>query len=144
MPAATVNILGVPVGAYTMATLLARLQELLAAPGCAVAYGVNAHVLNLIYQHPDYLEGLRQADCLYADGASLLLAARVLGGHLPEKLTTTDLWPHLCELAVARGYRFFLLGGEPGLAERAADQGPAAVSRIADSRHPSRLFRSWR
>ena len=122
MSVATVNILGLPVGAFTMASLLARLQELLAAPGCATAYGINAYVLNLIYQHPDYLAGLLRADCLYADGASLRLAARVLGGRIPEKLTTTDLWPHLCELAVARGYRFFLLGGEPGLAERARDR----------------------
>ena len=80
MPAPTVNILGLPVGAYTLAALLSRLQELLAAPGCAAAYGVNAYVLNLIYQHPDYLEGLRRADCLYADGSSMRLAARVLGG----------------------------------------------------------------
>jgi N-acetylglucosaminyldiphosphoundecaprenol N-acetyl-beta-D-mannosaminyltransferase len=121
MPAATVNILGLPVGAYTMTILLARLQELLAAPGCAAAFGVNASVLNLIYRHPDYLEGLRRADCLYADGASLRLAARVLGTRIPEKLTTTDLWPHLCELAVQKDYRFFLLGGEPGLAARARD-----------------------
>ena len=119
MPAATVNILGLPVGAFTMESLLARLLELLDAPGCAAAYGINAYVLNLIYRYPDYLEGLRRADCLYADGASMRLAARLLGGRIPEKLTTTDVWPHLCELAIKRGYRFFLLGGEPGLAERA-------------------------
>lgn len=122
MPQAAVEVLGLPVGAYTMPTLLRRLGELLAAPGCAAAYGVNAYVLNLIYQHPDFLAGLRRADCLYADGASLQLAARILGGHLPEKLTTTDIWPHLCDLAVTHGHRFFLLGGEPGLAERARVQ----------------------
>ena len=141
MSAATVNILGLPVGAYTLAGLLGRLQELLAAPGCAAAYGLNAYALDLIYLHPDYLEGLLRADCLYADGASLRLAARVLGGLIPEKLTTTDLWPHLCGLAVARGYRFFLLGGEPGLAERARTRALAAVPAIADSRHLSGLFR---
>lgn len=120
MTAATVNILGVPVGAFTMASLLARLTELIAAPGCAAAYGVNAQVINLACGDPRYLEVLRQADTLYADGASLQLAARVLGQCIPEKLTTTDIWPELCPLAQARGYRFFLLGGEPGLAERAA------------------------
>lgn len=119
MTAETVNLLGLPVGAYTKASLLRRLQELLAAPGCAAAYGINAYVLNLIYQHPDFLAALRRADCLYADGASLRLAAGLLGRCIPEKLTTTDLWPHLSELAVDRGHRFFLLGGEPGLAERA-------------------------
>jgi N-acetylglucosaminyldiphosphoundecaprenol N-acetyl-beta-D-mannosaminyltransferase len=118
----TVNILGVPVGVYTMDTLLARIAALIAAPGCAVAHGVNAHVINLTYHYPEFLKALCQADLLYADGASLILASRFLGGHLTEKLTTTDLWPRLCETAVEHGYRFFLLGGEPGLAEQAAGQ----------------------
>jgi N-acetylglucosaminyldiphosphoundecaprenol N-acetyl-beta-D-mannosaminyltransferase len=121
-PDATSTILGVPVGVYTMDTLLARMEALMAAPGCAVAHGVNAHVLNLTYRHPEFLDALRQADLLYADGASLVLASRLLGGRLPEKLTTTDIWPRLCQTAVARGYRFFLLGGDPGLAVRAAAQ----------------------
>lgn len=115
----TVNLLGVPVGVYTMASLLARMEELISAPGCAVAYAVNAHALNLTCRYPDYLEALRRADIVYADGASILLAARLLGGRIPEKLTTTDIWPKACELAMRQGYRFFLLGGEAGLAERA-------------------------
>src|SRR5262249_41993325 len=102
-----------------MAALRARLEELVASPGCAVAYAVNAYALNLTYQSPDYLQALRRADLVYADGASILLAARVLGAAVPEKLTTTDVWPQVCALAVRRGYRFFLLGGEEGLAERA-------------------------
>ncbi|MFZ5448775.1 MAG: WecB/TagA/CpsF family glycosyltransferase [Thermodesulfobacteriota bacterium] len=121
-PEKTVDILGVPTGVYTMGTLLARIEELIVAPGCAVGYGVNAHVINLTYQFPDFLQALRQADLLYADGASLILASRLLGELLPEKLTTTDIWPKMCELAVQQRYRFFLLGGEPGLAQRAADK----------------------
>jgi N-acetylglucosaminyldiphosphoundecaprenol N-acetyl-beta-D-mannosaminyltransferase len=120
--AETVNILGVPVGIYTMDTLLARIETLIEDPGCAVAHGVNAHALNLTFSSPEFFEGLRRADLLYADGASLILASRFLGIQLPEKLTTTDIWPRLCELAVARGYRFFFLGGDPGLAERAASK----------------------
>jgi len=114
-----VDILGVPVAALDMAAILGRLEELIAAPGCATAYGVNAHALNLTYRDPDYFQALRQANLVYADGASLLLAARVLGRRLPEKLTTTDIWPGLCRLAENKKLRFFFLGGEPGLAEKA-------------------------
>jgi N-acetylglucosaminyldiphosphoundecaprenol N-acetyl-beta-D-mannosaminyltransferase len=117
-----VNILGVPVEAHTMPSLLSRLEQLIAQPGCAVAYALNAYALNLTYQHPDYLQALHRADVVYADGASLLLAAKLLGRRIPEKLTTTDVWPEACALAVQRGYRFFLLGGEEGLAERARVQ----------------------
>jgi N-acetylglucosaminyldiphosphoundecaprenol N-acetyl-beta-D-mannosaminyltransferase len=105
-----------------MDTLLPRIEALIAAPGCAVAHGVNAHSVNLTFSCPEFLKGLRLADLLYADGASLILASRFLRTPLPEKLTTTDIWPRLCELAVVRGYRFFLLGGEPGLAERTASK----------------------
>jgi UDP-N-acetyl-D-mannosaminuronic acid transferase (WecB/TagA/CpsF family) len=68
--AETIDILGVPVGVYTMDTLLARIETLIAAPGGAVAHGVNAQVINLTYRHPEFLKALRQADLLYADGAS--------------------------------------------------------------------------
>jgi len=112
------NILGVPVAVLDMDALVARLEELIAAPGCGAAYGVNAHSLNLACQHPDFREALLTADLIYADGASLLLAARVLGGHLPEKLTTTDIWPRLCPLAVARDYRFFFQIGRASCRER--------------------------
>jgi N-acetylglucosaminyldiphosphoundecaprenol N-acetyl-beta-D-mannosaminyltransferase len=122
MDVAVVNILGVPVEAHTMPSLLRRLEQLIAQPGCATAYGVNAYALNLTYQYPDYLHALRRADVVYADGASLQLAARLLGRYIPEKLTTTDVWPEACVLAAERGYRFFLLGGEEGLAERARVQ----------------------
>jgi N-acetylglucosaminyldiphosphoundecaprenol N-acetyl-beta-D-mannosaminyltransferase len=115
----TVTILGMPVGALNLTSLVTRMEELIAAPGCAAAYAVNAHALNLACRHPQYSRALTRGDLIYADGFSVVLAARVLGVYLPEKLTTTDVWPPLCELAIKRGYRFFLLGGEPGLAERA-------------------------
>jgi len=117
-----VTILGMPVGALNLASLLTRMEELIATPGCATAYAVNAHALNLACRNPQYFRALTRGDLIYADGFSVVLAARMLGGCLPEKLTTTDVWPPLCQLAIKRGYRFFLLGGEPGLAERARDR----------------------
>ena len=117
-----VDILGVQVAPLDLNALVARLEELIQAPGCAFAYGVNAHGLNLACRYPDFMKALLTADLVYADGASLLLAARVMGGRLPEKVATADAWPLLCSRAVARGYRFFFLGGEPGLAERARDR----------------------
>ena len=74
----SVNILGLPVGAYTMPSLLARFEELIQAPGCATSYGLNAHSFNLSYVYPQFYEALSRADMLYADGASLQLAARLL------------------------------------------------------------------
>jgi N-acetylglucosaminyldiphosphoundecaprenol N-acetyl-beta-D-mannosaminyltransferase len=122
MTDSSISILGVPVGSYTLPTLLTRLQVLLQAPGCAYTYGVNAHTLNLASLNQEFFQQIIAADLVFADGASLLLAARVLGGRLPEKITTTDLWPKMCAMAVHQGLKFCLFGGEPGLAARAREE----------------------
>lgn len=117
-----VNVLGVPVQALTMDSILSRIEELIETPQCAVILAVNAYSLNLTYRSSDYHKALQDADIVYADGASVLLAARILGQRLPERLTTTDIWPLMCEVAEKKGYKFFLLGGKEGLMARAAEK----------------------
>ena len=61
----------------------------------------------------------------------LLWAGRLLGHPLRQRVTGSDgIW-HIAELAARRGYRLFLLGAAPGVAEEAArrlcDQYPGLV-----------------
>jgi len=119
MKPSRIDILGVPVEVLTMSSLLGRIRELIHTGHCAAAYGLNAHSLRLAAADPSFLDELCRCDIVYADGASILLTARMLRASLPEKLTTTDIWPEACRLAATEGYSFFLLGGEPGLADAA-------------------------
>jgi N-acetylglucosaminyldiphosphoundecaprenol N-acetyl-beta-D-mannosaminyltransferase len=71
-------------------------------------------------------EKLRQsyanASLVLADGAPVVLASRLLGRALPERVAGSDLAPALFKSA-ARGLtplRVFLLGAAPGVGERAA------------------------
>jgi N-acetylglucosaminyldiphosphoundecaprenol N-acetyl-beta-D-mannosaminyltransferase len=57
--------------------------------------------------------------CL-ADGKPLVWASRLLGWPLPEKVSGADLIVPLAERAAARGWRIYLLGAGPGVAEKAA------------------------
>ena len=63
---------------------------------------------------------LARADLAVPDGAGLLLAARWLGRPLRGRVTGVDLAARLAAMAAERGYRLFLLGAAPGVAERAA------------------------
>lgn len=54
------------------------------------------------------------------DGTPVLWAARWLGTPLPEKLSGSDLFEPLIERAAREGLRVVLLGGGPGVAEKAA------------------------
>ncbi len=58
---------------------------------------------------------------MLADGISVLLAARILGLRLPQRVAGSDLVPTLFQAAGERGpLKVFLLGAGPGVAERAA------------------------
>lgn len=63
---------------------------------------------------------LAEADLCVADGVGLLWAARRLGAALPERVTGSDLVPLVAQSAAQRGWRLYLLGAAPGVAERTA------------------------
>lgn len=56
-----------------------------------------------------------------ADGMPLIWAAKFLGTPIKEKISGSDLFPKLCEVAVEKGYRLFFIGGRPGAALKAAE-----------------------
>jgi N-acetylglucosaminyldiphosphoundecaprenol N-acetyl-beta-D-mannosaminyltransferase len=54
------------------------------------------------------------------DGTPVVWASRLLGKHLPEKVSGSDLVMPLMERAAQKGFRVYLLGGASGAAEAAA------------------------
>jgi N-acetylglucosaminyldiphosphoundecaprenol N-acetyl-beta-D-mannosaminyltransferase len=80
----------------------------------------NVHVLNTACRDPELRLVLNQADLVYCDGSGVVLGARILGRHLPGRMTGAD-WIHdLCATCQKRGLSLYFLGGEPGIADRAA------------------------
>jgi len=55
-----------------------------------------------------------------ADGMPIVWASRWLRRPLPARVPGSDLLPALCQLAAARRYPVFLLGGRAGVPDRAA------------------------
>jgi N-acetylglucosaminyldiphosphoundecaprenol N-acetyl-beta-D-mannosaminyltransferase len=64
---------------------------------------------------------LDRADLCLPDGVGITLAARYLGRPLRERVAGVDLVERLAVRAARTGWRIFLLGAAPGVAERAAD-----------------------
>jgi N-acetylglucosaminyldiphosphoundecaprenol N-acetyl-beta-D-mannosaminyltransferase len=67
-------------------------------------------------------EAYAHADLVLADGASLLIASRLLGEKLCARIAGIDLFEQLCGEAARHGLRVFLLGGHPGSARQAAEK----------------------
>lgn len=117
----SVAVAGVVVDAHTEESLTEAVLDWANGADVHVAVGVNAHVCNLAKRDRELHEFLSRSET-YADGQSVVWAARLLGGYLPERLATTDIaWPVLRAAASAELPVYFL-GADEGIARTAADR----------------------
>jgi exopolysaccharide biosynthesis WecB/TagA/CpsF family protein len=114
-----IAVLGVNVDKLTRDQVLSRLASWEDERPRMLAY-VNAHTLNLAAREEDLREVLNRSDLVMNDGIGLSLAARMRGERFPENLNGSDFTVRLLQFGAERGWRVFLLGGEPGVAEAAA------------------------
>jgi N-acetylglucosaminyldiphosphoundecaprenol N-acetyl-beta-D-mannosaminyltransferase len=82
--------------------------------------GANAQLVTLAERDPRFAEAMRQADLSVPDGVSVVMASRLLGEPIPERVTGGDLMERMCREAAYLGFSVFFLGGLPGAAEMAA------------------------
>lgn len=120
-----VTLFGAEIDAIDMNAAVDAVLAWRQAPrGAACRYVVTPNVDHAVMFQTN--EPLRQAyaeaSLVLADGAPIVLASRLLGRPLPERVAGSDLAPALFKRAAAEGepLTVFLLGAGPGVAERAA------------------------
>ncbi|MBQ7454636.1 MAG: WecB/TagA/CpsF family glycosyltransferase [Selenomonadaceae bacterium] len=114
-----VEILGVTVDAVTMAQSVERVAKLIAVGSPSMVATANAEML-LRATHDDELKTiLNAASLVVPDGAGTVWAAHHLGKDMPERVAGADLVLELMKVAPANGWKFFLFGSAPGIADKA-------------------------
>jgi N-acetylglucosaminyldiphosphoundecaprenol N-acetyl-beta-D-mannosaminyltransferase len=117
----SIHILGVRIDDVDYGEACAHAESLIAAGGVHQFATVNPEFV-MTAQHDARFRAVLDACALaLADGVGITLAARLRGRPLRERVTGVELTQRLCALAAQRGWRVFLLGAAPGIAERAAD-----------------------
>ena len=118
----TVTLFGLAVTNATKREAVALMESWIGARDrrSRAVFIVNAHTLNRSADERAYAAVLSGGDVVFADGIGARIAARLKGVHMRDNLVGTDLVPLFMRSKRARGYRYFLLGGTPGTAERAA------------------------
>ena len=137
-PRSCVNLLGVDVHAVSHLEALDRIERWIAVRDRArLVMTPDTTALMHAQRSPNLRQAYRQADLVTADGSGLVWASRQLGRPLPERVTGIDLMDVLCQRAVTRQYRVFLMGARSGIAEEAAEvlQGRYPGLRIAGTHH---------
>lgn len=117
-----VRVLGVDLAQVTRDQLERYAVDALERDGTTLLYAIHVVGVNLLGSDPAYEAALANADLVHADGTSVVLAVRAAGHRLPERIATQDFMYDVIEHCAAKGHSIFLLGGEPGLAQRAADE----------------------
>jgi N-acetylglucosaminyldiphosphoundecaprenol N-acetyl-beta-D-mannosaminyltransferase len=116
----TVDLLGVHIHLVSMEEAVARIEEFIQDGSPRHVVTADASAVLRAHRDPRFREILRDADLVVPDGIGVVWAARLLGWRVPERVPGVELVERLCALSAQRGYRVFLLGAAPGVAEEAA------------------------
>ncbi len=115
------RLLGIDIDSLTAEQFLQRIDEFVEAGIPRQISYLNADCLNKCWSNRSYRECIVNSDLVYADGMGVVWASRLFGHPLPERLNANDLMPEFCARAEVKGHRIFLLGGEEGIAQKAAN-----------------------
>ncbi|TNE91152.1 MAG: glycosyltransferase [Deltaproteobacteria bacterium] len=112
-----VDIMGAPVAPWTMSQTVGFIERAIDEGRFLQHVVVNATKLANMRTDPGLREAVLGAELINADGMGVLLAGRVLGRPIPERVTGIDLFGELLALAERRGWGVYLLGAKPEVIE---------------------------
>jgi N-acetylglucosaminyldiphosphoundecaprenol N-acetyl-beta-D-mannosaminyltransferase len=128
-PVPALTLFGVPIHDVSLPETLEWVARWIAGQRPRQIATVNPEFLMAARRDPTFRAVLQGAGLCVPDGVGVTLAARYLGRPLRERVAGVDLVERLAAHAADAGWRLFLLGGAPGIAERAGA--------VLTGRHPT-------
>ncbi len=120
-------LLGVRVDRLTQQQAIERIDEIvvqhkenLVTPPCQQVVTVNTEFVMMAQYDTVFRNIINHAALVVADGIGIVWGTRYIGKATPERVTGTDMLVELARLCANKGYRLYLLGAAPGVAEEAA------------------------
>lgn len=113
------GILGVGIDNLTPEEILRKIEGFIENKGFQLVVTANPLMLNFAQRDRKFKSILQQANLVVADGWGLVWAAWFLGYPRLWRNPGIDLLKLLSGNSVKKGYRLYLLGGKPGVAEKA-------------------------
>jgi N-acetylglucosaminyldiphosphoundecaprenol N-acetyl-beta-D-mannosaminyltransferase len=105
-----------------MKTALDRIEQFVDEGGPHLVATVNPEFVMRAKQDPEFARVLESADLCLPDGVGVVWAAGRQGCAIREPVAGTDMIPLLADLCARRGFRLFLLGAAPGVADELASR----------------------
>ncbi|NLM10083.1 MAG: WecB/TagA/CpsF family glycosyltransferase [Clostridiaceae bacterium] len=117
-----IDIHGVKIHNVTMREAVQLIQDWVEEDGSVprAVYTPNSEIIMQAQRNLEFKNILNAAELLVADGAGVILASRILKTPLKEKVSGIDLVKNLFKVFSGKNVSFYILGGQPGVAEMAA------------------------
>jgi N-acetylglucosaminyldiphosphoundecaprenol N-acetyl-beta-D-mannosaminyltransferase len=115
-----IELLGIKIDSLTMNETIDQIIRWIEKGDFSYAVTPNVDHMMKLQRDKSLREIYSKARLVLADGVPLVWASAILGKPLKERVNGTDLFERLCEVAADRGYAVYLMGGNPGAAEAAA------------------------
>jgi N-acetylglucosaminyldiphosphoundecaprenol N-acetyl-beta-D-mannosaminyltransferase len=116
-----VKILGANIDRVTLDEAVQVINDFIASGQPHQVATVNLDFIRIAQENAEFRDIINRSELAVADGMPLVWASRWSGDPLPERVTGVELAEQCCALAARNGYRIFLLGGAPGVADGAAE-----------------------
>lgn len=117
-----VRVAGTPVDLCDVAEFVGLTTRWATHGRRAVVIGINAHVVNVRAGNPAFAAAVAAADLNLPDGQSIVWASRLLGHQPRGGVPLTHTTDAMCGAWAAAALPVYLLGGRPGVAQRAGER----------------------
>lgn len=124
-----VYVLGIRVDRLTQRQALAVFEHIISqaqrqseAHHCQQIITVNPEFVMTAQHNSLFRQCINQAALVMPDGIGIVWAARYLRRPTPERVTGVDTMVEVAKLCAGHGYRMYLLGAAPGVAESAGER----------------------
>jgi N-acetylglucosaminyldiphosphoundecaprenol N-acetyl-beta-D-mannosaminyltransferase len=119
-PIPTVTLLGVPFARFTEQQTIQYILNALTEGRGGWVITPNVDILRRINRDPEFQRLCQNASLFLADGMPIVWASRIQGTPLPQRVAGSTLVSTLSRAVAQKGFSVFLLGGDPGTAEKSA------------------------
>lgn len=135
---AAVRMYGITISKLSLAQTAKLLQEHIDSGSRTPKQVITANPIMMMaaLSDPAFMQVMRHAELVVPDGIGIVLASRIIGNRIDERVAGIDLMHQLLETGSAKGYRIYLLG--------AADDVVAETARRISARYPGIVIAGYR
>lgn len=117
---ARIKFMNTDIDNLTMAETLNEIDKLIQKKNCSYVVTPNVDHIVRLEKDEELQKVYKNASLILTDGKSLIWISKWYKTPIKEKISGSDLFPKVCELAANKNYTMYLLGAAEGVADTAA------------------------